>query len=430
MATSHQPHPSQPLITNSHLITKPHHPPPAINHHLPTHHPSQSQPKHPHALAVVRDLPAIHTLPDGAACALQLLKMRPRHMRRAQLCLAHPPHNRHRSPATTTPDHPSHQPHHLLLLNHPNPNPYRPLQSNHPSSRINTLSSFIPISPTPPHRLRQSSGSSSIKRGQPASSSLLGVVLPLPDNDVPCQPHPCPSLVVLIAAARTRTLAHAPRPQSDLCHRGVAHADCHAAVHGLGKQQADHAPSTAAVRQPGHHRPGGRCNVVVLRQERAAVPARHQANSGSNNALPCSAQTNGTSGCSTTASTCHHPSTDSSSPDRAHSHHIHASVGPQPSPLPSPHPSRTCRASSQQTSTRPTHTHVCWTSSPARSTTSPSPRPPIASSATRPTPPRPTLKANHKRPPSHGPHLPRVGRPQIPRRRAGCHEPPLCTQQS
>ena len=100
--------------------------------------------------------------------------------------------------------------------------PYRPLQSNHPSSRINTLSSFIPISPTVAHRLRQSSLPSSIKRGQPASSSLLGVVLPLPDNDAPCQPHPCPSLVVLIAAARTRTLAHAPRPQSDLCHRGVA----------------------------------------------------------------------------------------------------------------------------------------------------------------------------------------------------------------
>ena len=33
--TSHQPHPSQPLITNSHLITKPHHPHPAINHHTP-----------------------------------------------------------------------------------------------------------------------------------------------------------------------------------------------------------------------------------------------------------------------------------------------------------------------------------------------------------------------------------------------------------
>jgi len=33
--TSHQPHASQPLITNSHLITQPHHPPPAINHHTP-----------------------------------------------------------------------------------------------------------------------------------------------------------------------------------------------------------------------------------------------------------------------------------------------------------------------------------------------------------------------------------------------------------
>ena len=146
------PHPtnppaSQPLITNSHLITQPHHPHPAINHHLPTHHPSQSQPKHPHALAVVRDLPAIHTLPDGAACALQLLKMRPRHMRRAQLCLAHPPHNRHRSPATTTPDHPSHQPHHLLLLNHPCP----PLPSSAIQSPLIAHQHSVLLYPDLPH---------------------------------------------------------------------------------------------------------------------------------------------------------------------------------------------------------------------------------------------------------------------------------------
>ena len=138
---------SQPLITNSHLITKPHQPHPAINHHLPTHHPSQSQPKHPHALTVAPNLPAIHTLPDGAACALQLLKMRPRHMRRAQLCLAHPPHNRHRSPATSTPDHPSHQPHHLLLLNHPCP----PLPSSAIQSPLIAHQHSVLLYPDLPH---------------------------------------------------------------------------------------------------------------------------------------------------------------------------------------------------------------------------------------------------------------------------------------
>ena len=93
--------------------------------------------------------------------------------------------------------------------------------TSHRTSTLCPLYPDLPRSSPPPQPVLRIV----LERGQPASSSLLGVVLPLPDNDVPCQPHPCPSLVVLIAAARTRALAHAPRPQSDLCHRGVAHAD-------------------------------------------------------------------------------------------------------------------------------------------------------------------------------------------------------------